>query len=135
MTMNQALFTELNMSIDNIISKLKANKQKVYENELNELSRIIKQSSTSSHQGSFFEKADAIKCIMKIINKIDKEIASIEHEMHGVANYSDYENNRVKDIEFKQIVKNDLNTMLNVIVSVRPQNKDKNLADRVKLMK
>lgn len=135
MTGNELLLAELNKFLDNIKNKIKAKKISLYEDELNELGRIIQFALKSSHHSPFFEKNDMVKSIMKIINKINKEITSIEIEMHGVGNYSRYESKRVDNIEIKQKIKNDLNEMLRIIIIARPEIRNTQLARMIKMIK
>jgi hypothetical protein len=134
-TRNQALLADLNEYLDGIRSRINTHKHKIYETELNNLSNSIQHSLKVSHKSCFFEKIDAVKCIMKIINKIDKDIASLEVEMHGVANYSNYESKRVGDIAFKQSIKDDLNKMLKLIVDARPEIRNSELSGIIKLLR
>jgi hypothetical protein len=134
MTRNEALLTDLNKYLEEIRNKLRAKQQKLYDNELHELGIVLEHALKTSQRSCFFEKTSAIKCIMKIINKIDREIASIEVEMHGVANYSSYESKRVENIVFKQSIKNELNKMLERIVCARPEIRDKELSSIIKMM-
>jgi|GEM_PF-3042409 hypothetical protein len=134
MTRNEALLAELNKLLDDIRSILKAKKQKLYENELDELTIIVQHSLRLSQRSCFFEKAAVIKGIMKIINKINREITSIELEMHGVANYSDYERKRVENFAFKQVIKDELEKMLGLVVCARPEIRDKELSSIIKMM-
>lgn len=128
MKRNEELLMELNTYLDNIDSAIQSQVSKLYEAEFNALRDSIRHSFKVTIDGSHFEKNDVIKCIMKIINQINKEIDSLELEMHGVANYSQYENQRVMDVAFKQGIKNDLNKMLKMIVNARPERKESKLS-------
>jgi hypothetical protein len=142
MTGNEALYKELSKSLDSIRNKIKSQKTTVFKNDLNELSRIIDSSFKKNdslqnpHHSAFFNnRNDIVKCIMKIINKIDKAIGSVEIEMHGVLNYSSYENKKVQRIEFKQTIKDDLNKMLKMIIAARPDMRDAELLLQTKRLK
>lgn len=134
MTRNQALLDELIKYLDNIRINAITNKLKHYDNELNNLSALIQNSLKVSHRSSFFEKNEVVKCIMKIISNINHEIANIEVEMHGVANYSNYENSRINDIALKQNIKDDLNAMLYMVVHARPEIRDAELSCIIKML-
>lgn len=134
MTRNEALLAELNKLLDDIRNKLKSKKQKLYENELDELSLMAQHALKTSARSCFFDKTSVIKGIMKIINKINKEIASVELEMHGVANYSEYESKRIENVVFKQAIKDELEKMLNLVVCARPEIRDKELSTIIKMI-
>jgi len=134
MTRNQTLLDELNKCLDNIELKIKEHHVKMYHGELQIVRLCIQQSLKVSHRSSFIEKNDVVKAIMKIISTIDKEITTVEVEMHGVANYSGYESHRVDEIAFKQSVKDDLNGMLEMIIHARPEIRDAELSGIIKLL-
>lgn len=134
---NEALYSELNKSLDSIKNKIKSENLKIYPDDFNELSRIIEDSLKNPYQNTTFfnSKNGIVKCIMKIINKIDKAIQGLEVEMHGVSNYSDYELKKIKKIESKQEIKNVLNKMLQMIVTARPEMQDAELSIMIRRLK
>lgn len=134
MTRNKALLAELIKQLDAIKVRISRKNPDLYERELNHLRVTIEQSLKVSHRTSFFEKNDAVKCIMKIINSINKEIESVEIEMHGVGNYSGYESKRVSDLVLKQSIKDDLNSMLHLIVQARPEIRDAEMAGIIRML-
>ncbi|VVC76463.1 hypothetical protein AQUSIP_17760 [Aquicella siphonis] len=134
MTRNEALLTELNKSLENIRNQIRSKKLSLYEAELNALSRSLQDSLKLSRRTAFFEKNEVVKCIMKIIGLINDDIASIELEMHGVANYSSYESERVNDIVFKQIIKIELDKMLKMALRARPEIRDAELSSMIKTL-
>lgn len=149
MTGNEALYNELNKSLDSIRNKINSQKTTLFKNDsnyLDELSRIIDESLNKNtslqnpHHSAFFNnRNDIVKCIMQIIEKIDKaikkSIKSVEVEMRGVLNYSAYENKKVQRIEFKQTIKEDLNKMLKMIIAARPEMRDAELSKQTKRLK
>jgi len=134
MTRNQTLLAELNKCLDNIELKIKEHNIKMYQDDFGVLRLCIQHSLKVSHRSSFIEKNDVVKAIMKIINKIDKEITTVEVEMHGVANYSGYESHRVDEVAFKQSIKDDLNGMLEMIIHARPELRDAELSGIIKML-
>jgi hypothetical protein len=134
MTRNQAILAELMKYMDEIKVKICLQNLKLYESELNQLRENIQHSLKFSHRTSFFEKNDVVKSMMKIINVINREIESVEIEMHGVGNYSGYESIRVSDLVLKQSIKDDLNTMLNLIIQARPEIRDAELSGIIKML-
>lgn len=134
MTRNQAILVELMKYMDEIKVKICIQNLKNYEPEFNQLHQYIQQSLKFSHRTSFFEKNDVVKSIMKIMNIINKEIESVEIEMHGVSNYSGYESVRVSDMVLKQSIKDDLTIMLNLIIQARPEIRDAELSDLIRML-
>jgi hypothetical protein len=134
MTSNQAILAELMKYMDEIKVRLCLKNLKLYEDELAQLRESLQESLKVSHRSSFFEKNAVVKSIMKIIDAIDMDIESLEIEMHGVANYSEYESRRVNDLVLKQSIKDDLNIMLNLIIQARPEIRDAELAGIVRML-
>lgn len=120
MPRNKALQAELITSLENIKNKLNAETRKIYEKELDALKASIQQSLkvSSSDGSSFFEKYGIVKCIMKIINKIDHEIAEVEKEMHGMEFYPS-EVGRMDAIILKQIIKEELIAIRDKVIAAR----------------
>ncbi|MBX3709359.1 MAG: hypothetical protein KIT56_03810 [Gammaproteobacteria bacterium] len=133
MTRSEILIAELNKLLDNIRNKIKGKKLTAYEADLVELGKAIQSSLKCSHDSFFLEKNGIVKCIMKITNKINREITSVEIEMHGVANYSRYESKRVTDIEIKQQIKNDLHLMMRLVVMARAEVRRSELSGLAKM--
>ena len=134
MTRNQAILAELMKYMDEIKVKICLHNLKLYEPEFNQLRDCIQHSLKFSHRTSFFEKNAVVKSMMKIIAVINKEIESVELEMHGVSNYSSYESVRVTDVVLKQSIKDDLTIMLNLIIQARPEIRDAELSGIVKML-
>lgn len=134
MTRNQAILAELLKYLDEIKVRICVKHLKLYDIELMQLSAVIQQSLKTSHRTSFFEKSEVVKCIMKIINNINYDIESVEIEMRGVGNYSNYESQRVNDMVLKQSIKNDLNMMLSLIIQARPEVRDTELSGIIKML-
>jgi hypothetical protein len=134
MTRNQAILAELIRYMDEIQSKTCISIPALYENELDQLRQTISESLKISHRNSYFEKNSVVKSIMKIINEINYEIESLELEMRGVANYSDYESQRINEISLKQSIKNDLNAMLHLIIQARPEIRDTELSGIIQML-
>jgi len=137
MKRNATLLIELNNLLDNIKNKIKLHHNELgeYQKELVELGLIVNDSLKTSHHSAFFEKNDMVKSIMKIMHQINKSIESVELSMHGVANYSNYESHEVKIITQKQIVKNDLKKMLDLILAARPEIRNEQLARMIKQLR
>lgn len=134
MTRNQKLLAELIKYLDNIEIRINAHHLKAYNDEVSQLRICIQDSLKLSHRSSYFEKNEVVKSIMKIINKINKDITSVEVEMHGVGNYSGYESKRVDEVAFKQSIKDDLNLMLDMIIHARPEIRDAELSGIIKML-
>ncbi len=125
---NKALQAELSESLANIRNALTLRGHTLYQNELDNLATAINQSLDSNQQGStFFRKHDVVKCIMIIINKIDKETKRLEKEMRGIQNFPSISKERVEDIKFKQTIKNELTIMRDKIISARHERKDEDV--------
>jgi hypothetical protein len=120
MERNKTLQAELVISLENIKNQLTTKNRKAYEKELNRLQEIIQQSLKISptQQSAFFEKNNIVKCIMKIINKIDKEVATLEKEMHGLEFYPS-KTGKLKDISVKQFIKDELILIRDKVIGAR----------------
>lgn len=134
MTRNEALLFELNKTLENIRNQIRSKNLSLYEAELNDLSLALQDSLKLSRHGAFLEKNEVVKCIMKIIHQINENIASIELEMHGVANYSAYESERVNEIVFKQIIRMELEKMLRIVLRARPEIRNAELSSMIKTL-
>jgi hypothetical protein len=129
MKRNRALQAELIASLETIKNKLNAyhlnaHGQKIYEKELDTLRAAIQQSLKVSKDSTFFEKNHIVKCIMKMISIIDKEIAVLEKEMHGMEFYPS-KIARLEEVTFKQTIKIELNTMRDKVIGARHEASDK----------
>jgi hypothetical protein len=121
MTNAEIMRVNLSHSIKLIQDKLHASGSSFYEKEFENLTAALQ--APPPRQKLFFEKKEQhhlVKMIMDIIDKIDKDIASIETEMHGTLNYSEYESKRVDEAALKREIQGDLDAMLDVVLSTRP---------------
>lgn len=132
MTRNQAILAALLKSIENVQDRL--NPSDLYENTFIKLRQAIQNSLKVSHRSSYFEKNEVVKCLMKIINAIGREIEMLEIEMRGIGSYSGYENIRLNEMILKQSIKDELTAMLNLIIQARPEIRNTELSDIVKML-
>jgi len=135
MTRNQTILAELMKYMDEIKAKIHLHNINMYETELNQLRKNIQHSLKFSHRTSFFEKNDVVKSIMKIMDVINREITHLKIEMHSVSNYSGYESVNANNIVLKQSIKDDLNTMLNLIIQARPEIRNRELSQMIKTLR
>lgn len=120
MQRNKALQADLITTLEHIKSELTAQNRKIYEKDLDALKETIQGSLKEStySNSSFFDKNIIVKAIMIIIQKIDKEIAAVEKEMHGIEFYPS-KTGRLKDITFKQSIKDELTKMCDKVIGAR----------------
>ena len=92
---------------------------------------LIADANKTSHKKFMFEKQledeafakqrfqDIIYSLKKLITKltldIDKDVASIENEMQGVRNYSEYEINRIENYIYKLNFREQLSLILGIM--------------------
>lgn len=135
MKRNASLLVELNNLLNNIQEEIEAKNISLFQDELIKLKDIINDSLKRSHREVFFSKNPTVKAILQIMDVIDKAINSVELEMHGVANYSQYESKKVEVIAFIQVIKNQFKKMLDLILAARPEIRNEELAIAIKKMR
>jgi hypothetical protein len=103
------LLTHLTQTLNEIEKNLGSEGRIICQKELAEITAAI---AKISHAISKKTITNLVNTIKNINARIESEVLALENEMHGVEGYSDYEYERMKNCEWKIILRNELEKML-----------------------
>jgi predicted nuclease with TOPRIM domain len=121
---NTNLVIELKQSLTELRNKLGSQGEKICEKELTEIKDNLDELHKINQQQTAFPAGikeevrllgDLVTRLEEIIAQIDKEVELLEVEMHGVQNYSDYENHQIQDQAYKKDFKDALQEIIDRI--------------------
>lgn len=131
---NETILLDVMKSLEEIKNQFNERQVRAYDAHLERLDLLVELALARVQANAFFDKTPIVKCMMQIIQQIEGEIHQVEVEMHGVENYTPEQQQRIEEIVYKQVIKDDLANHLQILAHARQEVRHQDFSDIVKML-